>query len=134
MILNLYHLSFSSLKVRHKTHHVGKPVKGPKWGTSTGSTPLLVLSPSRMLCVYSIYCIALEHWPDTCEFITWSDEFWYMWIRFSCLLQLSIYLSCPLNKHVTHILQCIGPCNLFCSFRSIFVYNSLCDMWFGLQL
>ena len=26
--------------------------------------------------------------------------------------------------HVTSILQCIGPCNLFRSFRSIFVHNT----------
>ena len=27
--------------------------------------------------------------------------------------------------HVTPILQCIGPCDLFRSFRSIFLYNTL---------
>jgi len=28
-----------------------------------------------------------------------------------------------LYTHVTPYLQCIGPCNLFCSIRSIFVYS-----------
>ena len=32
---------------------------------------------------------------------------------------------CPLYTHVTPILQCIGPCDLFRSFRSIFVYNAI---------
>jgi len=31
--------------------------------------------------------------------------------------------TCPLCTHVSPILQCIGPCYLFRSFRSIFVYN-----------
>ena len=29
-----------------------------------------------------------------------------------------------IHSHVTHILQCISPCNLFRSFRPIFVYNT----------
>jgi len=32
---------------------------------------------------------------------------------------------CPLYTHVTPILQCIGPCDLFRSFRWIFVFNVL---------
>jgi len=31
---------------------------------------------------------------------------------------------CPLYTHVTPILQCISPCYLFRSFRSIFLYNT----------
>ena len=41
-----------------------------------------------------------------------------------CRVITTVYISCPLYTHVTSILQCIGPCNLFRSFRSIFVYNS----------
>ena len=37
-------------------------------------------------------------------------------------------------KHVTPILQCIGPCDLFRSFRSIFVYNRRCHIFNGLLI
>ena len=35
--------------------------------------------------------------------------------------------------HVTPILQCIGPCDLFRSFRSIFVYN-ISSCFYSLRL
>jgi len=28
--------------------------------------------------------IAWEHWSDTRQFITWSVELWYRWIRLLC--------------------------------------------------
>ena len=39
------------------------------------------------------------------------------------LLQHSIEQSCQLYTHVSSILQCIGPCNLFGSVWSMFVNN-----------
>ena len=40
------------------------------------------------------------------------------------LLQQSIEPMSNVYTHVSPILQCIGPCYLFRSFRSIFVYNT----------
>jgi len=31
-----------------------------------------------------IQLIVCEHWPDTCEYITWTVELWNRWIRLSC--------------------------------------------------
>ena len=60
--------------------------------------------------------------PDTREFITRTVGLWNRWIRLSCYYN-RVYNTCPLYTRVTPILQCIGPCYSFRSFRSIFVYN-----------
>ena len=81
------------------------------------------ISTERHMCIVRIsYSIAWEHWPDTLEFITRSAVLWYRWIRPSCYYNRE-YNKCSLYTHVSPILLCIGTCNLFCSFRSIFVYN-----------
>ena len=67
--------------------------------------------------------IVYKHWPDTREFITQIVELWNRWIR---LLSYNNQLqnTCPLYTHVTPILYCISPCNLFRSIWSMFSYNN----------
>ena len=69
------------------------------------------------LC-YLVY----EHWPETHEFITRTIELWNRWIRLSFYNNI-VQTTCTLYTHVSPILQCIGPCNLFVSVWSMFVNN-----------
>jgi len=64
-----------------------------------------------------------KHWPETREFITQTIGLWNRWIRRSYYYN-RVANICPLYAHVTPILQCVGPCYLYRSFRSIFLYNT----------
>ena len=66
--------------------------------------------------------IVYNHWSETREFSTRAFELWNRLIRLSCYNNRE-QNTCPLYTHVSSMLQCIGPSNLFRSFRSIFVYN-----------
>ena len=43
---------------------------------------------------------------------------------FDCRVITTKYRTSPLNTRVSPIVQCVGPCNLFRSVWSMFVYNS----------
>jgi len=57
------------------------------------------------------------------KIITQTFELWNRWIRLSCYYN-RVKNTCPLYTHVSPILQCVGPYDLFCGFRSILVYNT----------
>ena len=97
---------------------------------------LIEVTKRRWSVLASITCVL---WPDTCEFITRSAEFSNRWIWFSFYYSL-VYLSCPLNTHVTRILECIYPCYLFrsigqCSYTLVASHSEESFPWeIGFQL
>ena len=77
-----------------------------------------------LLWSHEMFYIVYEHWPETHEFITQTVALWNRWFRLSCYYN-TLWNTCPVNTHLSPILQCVGPCNLFGSVWSMFLYNSI---------